>query len=279
MTEQSLLQRLQQYVASGKLELPVISPLALRIQALASDDDYDVSEAERLIQSDQIVTAEVLRAANSAFYAGLAEIKTVRAAVVRLSIQKVARLVFLVSERARYTAGSPQLQSLMATLWRHANTTASAAHWLAQKLNFRRVEETAFLGGLLHDVGHLVILKALDGIQAEQDINLEAETDFLTEVLGAAHTEIGYEFLKTWNIPEVYCRVARDHHKPECDSSDPVLLVVRLANAAASKMGISLTPEPSLVLNSLPEAQMLGAGDVMLAELEIMLEDTASETA
>jgi putative nucleotidyltransferase with HDIG domain len=278
MTELSLLQRLQQYIASGKLELPVISPLALRIQALASDSDYDMNEVERQIQSDQVVTAEVLRAANSAFYAGLAQIKTVRAAVVRLSIQKVARLVFLVSERTRYKAGTPQLQHLMATLWKHANATASAAYWLARKLNFRHAEETAYVGGLLHDVGHLVILRALDGIQAEQNINLEAEADFLTEVLAVAHTEIGFEFLKTWNIPDVYCRIARDHHKPECDSSDPALLVIRLANAAASKMGISLTPEPSLILNSLPEAQMLGAGDVLLAELEIMLED-ASETA
>jgi putative nucleotidyltransferase with HDIG domain len=277
MTELSLLQRLQQYIASGKLELPVISPLALRIQALAANDDYDMNEVERLIQSDQIVTAEVLRAANSAFYAGLAQIKTARAAVVRLSIQKVARLVFLVSERTRYKAGTPQLQRMMATLWKHANATASAASWLARKLNFRQAEETAFVGGLLHDVGHLVILRALDGIQAEQNIDLETEADFLTEVLAVAHTEIGFEFLKTWNIPDVYCRIARDHHKPECDSSDPALLVIRLANAAASNMGIGLTPEPGLILNSLPEAQILGAGDVLLAELEIMLED-ASET-
>jgi HD-like signal output (HDOD) protein len=277
MTELPLLQRLQEYIASGKLELPVISPLATRIQAMASDGDYDMSEVERLIQSDQVVTAEVLRAANSAFYAGLAQIKTVRSAVVRLSIQKIARLVFLVSERARYKVATPVLQRSMQILWRHANATATCAHWLARKLNFRPVEEAAFLGGLLHDVGHLVILRALDGIQAEQGIDLGADSELIQEVLSAAHMELGYDFLKAWNIPDVYCRIARDHHKEEYDSSETALVLVRLANAATSRMGISLNPDPSLVLNSLPETQVLGASDILLAEMEIMLEDTAGE--
>jgi hypothetical protein len=58
------------------------------------------------------------------------------------------------------------------------------------------------------------------------------------------------------------------------DVSRFALVCVRLANHATHKMGLSLQPNPSLVLGALPEAQCLNTSDIMLAELEIMLEDS-----
>lgn len=276
-SEPSLVERLKEFIDSGKLELPVVSSAALRLQALAAEPDFDMNEVERLVQSDQTLAAEVLRAANSAFYAGLTQIRTIRAAVVRLSIHRVSRLVFLASERSKYRAESPELARRIQALWLHASATATGAHWLLRRLNFRKLEDAGFLGGLLHDVGHLVILRALDGIQAEQKIRLDTDSELVDEVLTAMHAELGHQFLKGWNIPDIYCRIARDHHAEEFDPTDTLIVAVRLANRATSKLGMSLIPESGLILNSLPEAQCLGTSDVLLAEMEIMLEDAISE--
>lgn len=72
----------------------------------------------------------------------------------------------------------------------------------------------------------------------------------------------------------MYCRIARDHHSASFDPTDIPHMTVRLANYATSKIGLNLKPDTSIVLIATSEAQCLGAGDIMLAELEIMLEDS-----
>jgi len=50
-------------------------------------------------------------------------------------------------------------------------------------------------------------------------------------------------------------------------------LTLPVFNEAAAKMGASLEPNPAIILSGLPEAQCLNASDILLAELEIMMED------
>jgi hypothetical protein len=98
----------------------------------------------------------------------------------------------------------------------------------------------------------------------------------LDEILATAHTSLGFSFLKHWDIPEVYCEIARDHHATDFDPSKIPLVTVRLANNAGAKMGLSLQPDSAIFLSALPEAQCLNASDILLAELEIMMEDSLS---
>jgi HD-like signal output (HDOD) protein len=76
-----------------------------------------------------------------------------------------------------------------------------------------------------------------------------------------------------WNMPEVYCEVVRDHHLPEIKSSNMLLALTRLVDQACNKLGIGMCPNPTLVLFATIEAQLLGAKEITLAELEITIED------
>ena len=89
----SLLEKITRLFDSGKLELPVFNEAAAKVQALAMSDDVDAREVEKLILADQVLVAEVLRAANSPFFGGLSEINTIRNAIVRLGLQQVSRLL------------------------------------------------------------------------------------------------------------------------------------------------------------------------------------------
>ena len=91
-------------------------------------------EVERLILSDQVLVAEVLRAANSPFFGGLSMVHTVRTAIVRLGLKQVAQLALMASHRSTYEAKDPILRNMIRVLWGHASATALAANWLVRRL-------------------------------------------------------------------------------------------------------------------------------------------------
>ena len=84
---------------------------------------------------------------------------------------------------------------------------------------------------------------------------------------------MGAQLLETWGIPEVYAEIVRDHHVDELDEGRPLLSVVRLADQACARLGLSLVGDPGIELATLPEVHALGISETLLAELEIKLED------
>jgi HD-like signal output (HDOD) protein len=274
----SLLDRINKLIESGNLELPVFSAIALSLQDLASNDTLNAEEIERLITSDQAVAAEVLRMANSPFYGGLSTISTIRNAIVRLGLRQIHRLILLASQRAEYQARDRELGRILQQLWNHSSMTALGAQWIAERIQAKAIGEICFIGGLLHDIGQLVILRAIDEIKSGSETEEVISHSLIKEVMVAAHSQVGYNLMCHWNLPEIYQRIALNHHVDDFDSADMPLTIVRLANEATKKLGISLDPDNSIVLASTPEAHALKISDITLAELEIMLEDYLSET-
>lgn len=276
MTENaSLLDRIEELVDSGKLELPVFNKAAPKLQEWSTSDHVTTEDVEQLILSDQVLVVEVLRAANSPFFGGLSQIHTIRTAIVRLGLRQVAHLALMASHRATYQAKDENLQSMLRLLWTHASATALAAGWLANRLGFgEEIESEAFVGGLLHDVGKLVVLRGIDEIKSKKGNLRDLSAPLIAEILETAHSKIGYRFLRQGDIPEIYCEVARDHHEQDFDPTKIPLVCIRLANSAAAKMALSVQPNPSLILSALPEAKSLSASDILLAELEITMEDS-----
>ena len=124
------------------------------------------------------------------------------------------------------------------------------------------------------DIGKLFLLRALDAMQAAGSLPFEVSVELSHEVLTSFHCAEGYKFLKQWNLPNIYCEIARDHHRDDFDQFNIPLLLVRITNMVCVKLGIGNEHDPSIVLSSLPEALALRVKEVPLAELEVMLEDT-----
>ncbi|MFA7383152.1 MAG: HDOD domain-containing protein [Desulfurivibrionaceae bacterium] len=273
MTENvSLIDSIDQVINSADFNLPVFSDIAIKVRKMVSADDYNVQDVEKLIHSDQSLASEILRVANSPFYAGLSNVATVRDAAVRLGANQLADLVVLAAERNRYSAKNKEIDALMGKLWRHSVGVALAAQWLTKKLGYTVNINEVFLGGLIHDIGKLAALKAIDYIKAKEHINFPGE--LITQIVDSVHTLQGYNLAHKWRLPENYCAVIRDHHLEDIAPSNYMLLIVKVADSACTKLGINLNPDASIELAVLPEAHSLGIGEVLLAELEIMLEDT-----
>jgi len=268
-----LLAQLHAFATTRNITLPVFSDVARQLRDASQADVYDIAALEAAIDSDAALAAEVLRAANSAFFGGLSEAKTIRAAIMRLGLKEVANLAFMATEKNRYTARQPQIAVMMKVLWHHASACAMASSWLAKRMRLNMLTEEVFIGGLLHDIGKLYLLRVLDEMIAEHPRYADYPTALLHEVLQHAHTVEGHALLENWNLPSAYLVIVRDHHVENPDPGNIPLLIVRLANQACNKMGVGLKPDPSIVLEATVEAAALGVSDVALAELEIILED------
>ncbi len=268
----SFIDQIEEYLASGKATLPVFSSTAMQIQQELVKKEPDVKKVEQLINYDQSLTSEVLRLANSPCYRGLAEVKTIRAAVVRLGLQEVCRITLLASSKAQFNITDKSLKPLLKKLWQHAAGCALASHWLTKRCNYDDLVGQAFFAGLLHDIGKLAILIVIEQLKLNESAKM---TDaLLLEVLNTLHAKLGYTLMKSWNMPEQYCKIVRDHHLNDVDQKDSLLQIVRLADMTCHKLSIGVSVTEEMDLASLPEVKLLGLSELALAELEIMLEDT-----
>jgi HD-like signal output (HDOD) protein len=271
----SFVDEIERVIVSGEVTLPVFNPTALRVQQELVKKEPDSRVLEQLITGDQSLSSQVLRIANSAFYRGLAKIMTVKAAIVRLGMREIGRIVLLSASQNQFRSTDPEINRVMKTLWQHSAGCALAANWLAKRCKFADLSSHAFFAGLLHDVGKLFVLMVIEQVKSGNTALSMTNALFL-EALETLHTRQGFALMQQWHMPDQYCLIVRDHHEPDVDAKNYLLLIVRLADMACHKLGISLNPEPSLNLAATVEAGVFGLTEIDLAELEVMLEDTTS---
>ncbi len=269
----SFIDEVERVITAGEVNLPVFNPTALRVQQELVKKEPDTRILEQLITGDQSLSSQVLRIANSSFYRGLAKILTVKAAIIRLGMREIGRIALLSASQNHFRSTDPEINKVMKKLWQHSAGCAIASNWLAKRCKFADLGSQAFFAGLLHDVGKLFVLMVIE--QVKRTNRTLAMTDALfLEAIDTLHTQQGYALMQKWHMPEQYCIVVRDHHEPDVDTKNYLLLIVRLADMTCHKVGVSLSPDPSLNLAASIEAGTFGLTEIDLAELEVMLEDT-----
>ena len=271
--QESFIEIIDKQLTSSDARLPVFNSTAMRVQQEIAKEEPDIRLIEKLIVSDQSLTAKVLSVSNSSFYKGLNQVETVRNAIVRLGINEVSNIVMLVTHENNFRSKDPFVHGIMRVLWKHSVGCALGSNWLAKKSGLHGLAHEAFFAGLLHDVGKLFILTVIDDLKHSDNLEIQPSNSLLVEAMNSLHSHHGYSLMVHWNLPEKYCNIVRDHHTEEFDTKDMLQITVRLADKACRKMGIGMVEEQDLALVATPEAESLHISEVDLAQLEIMLED------
>jgi len=270
-SKESFIGIIQKHLNSDEAVLPVFNTPVHRIQQEIAKEEPNLDDIEKLIARDPALTGQVLRAANSAFYEGLTKVSTVHNALIRLG---TGELLMLLMQREDHGFIDSFCGDLMEKLWQHSLGCAIGSYWLARQCGLDASAHEAYIAGLLHDVGKLLLITVVENITRSGKKKMRPSNQLLHEVMENFHAEHGFLLLKNWNFPESYCKVVHEHHYEEVDPNDTLLIMVRLVDKACNKLGIGLSKDPSIILAATPEASLLGLSEVFLAELEITIEDT-----
>jgi len=224
--------------------LPALPAAVARVMQLTDDPKAGAADVARALASDQALAARMLKLANSAFYGASRRVSTVSEAVVTLGMRTTRNLVMATSCQEMLEGDVAGYALPRGALWRHSLACAFAAQALAGRARYRATEE-AFVAGLLHDIGKVVLSTYLKEQFAR--VLLRAQGGELTfaeaerETLGFDHAEAGARLLERWNLPSSLVAAVRHHHAP-LESPSPSLLpcLVHVADAICLTLGIGL---------------------------------------
>ncbi len=253
--------------------LPVLNPKGMEIQQEATKGVPDFKKLSALIRMDPTLTSQVLKTANSPFYRGLGDVETLKDAVIRLGQNEMVNIIMTTVLKQTFNTKIPLVKKYQTALWNHSVSCAVASSWLARHLAMEDLIAKAFIGGLLHDLGKLYLLTALEKIMESKPKGFAPSPQLIEKILTSLHADMGFDLLTKWNIPEQYRNIARDHHLEDFDATDILLPIIKMANIVCNKMEANNPEEDLSGIASSRDADILGITEIGIAELEIALED------
>jgi putative nucleotidyltransferase with HDIG domain len=224
------------------IDLPVFNPVALELLQLLSDPTVEIDRVTEIIQKDQSLALQVLRMANSSAYVGRIRSETIKDAVNRLGSKQITSLAMAASQAALHTSELSIVNAVMRDLWLHSHACALGCRSLAVSSGHRELADQAYLAGLLHDIGKLYLLKAMERIWLAQEIELDLDLETLLDVFSDMHVEQGVRIMNHWDIPPLYCAIVAQHHADVFDAADTLLAIVRLVNFNSMQYNLNLYP-------------------------------------
>jgi len=228
--------------------LPPFSPILHRLLRALGDEHVTYGQLAELIEKDTVLAGNILRLVNSALYGRRGTVASIPHAISLLGLMRLRNTVLTLSVAQLWTRVDTAPSWSMAQFNLHSVATAIMADLLAQRLP-ASYPEGAFVAGLLHDLGLLLIATGLPAEYSRIVQVLERENCTLAQaersVIGLDHAQLTAEALAKWNLPAPVQRAARYHFQPEPVEAGewPLSRTVWLANALVEISGITVQRE------------------------------------
>ena len=221
--------------------LPSVPALYQRLKKALEDEDVSSQQLGDIIQQDLGMTAKILKIVNSAFFGLRRTIQTPHEAVAYLGMETVKTLVLangIFGEAGHFKTRAFTLDDL----WHHSMSVASGAKAIATAEHAdRAIQEEAFVGGVLHDVGILVLAANFpDTYDRVADIVLQERMTLPAaeqSEFSVTHAEVGAYLLGLWGIPAPILKIVSMHHRPNLTekSGFSALLAVHAADVLSGR--------------------------------------------
>jgi putative nucleotidyltransferase with HDIG domain len=239
-------------------DLPTMPHVASLVMEKLSDPNATPKDLHKIISQDQALAARVLKIANSPFYGCARTVTNLTDALVVMGFDSIRSLV-VASAMHDFFKKFGLAEKL---LWEHSIGCGSIAKQVARRAKYSKIEE-AFLAGLLHDIGKVVLnLKMPDEmLKIVQNVYNNSSQSFLEleeKAFGFNHAQVGMLIARKWNFTDTIEEAIGCHHNPEEAKIMPVLsYVISLSNSICHKLEIGPTRKPDLDLSELREAKAL----------------------
>jgi len=207
-------------------EVPTFPEIVWNIERAIQGGGTSAQEVAMMIEEDVGISAGVLRLVNSPMhYSSLSgTIVSILDAVVRLGFKEVSQLATTIALIRAFKDTGHHLNPRQ--FWRHSFVVAVCGRHITElhpgAVKFG--EDEAYVAGLLHDVGSLLLDQSFpeffEQVAAEQRARACTWIEAERVALEMDHGEIGGQLLYQWNLPEAIIEAARWHHQPECAKAD-----------------------------------------------------------
>jgi len=256
--------------------LQLVPSVALKLLNLTNDDNAKIESLSRIIETEPVLAAKILKQVNSAAYALPNKITSINRAVTILGFSTVRQLALnLLLYNRLIKQNAPQIFDFL-FFWQHCLYVASLSKRIAVALKYPD-PDLIYTGGLLHDIGKVVLethgritySDFINSINKSGNSTLEEERRFF----GLTHADMGHVFCLEWQLPTSIMAIVAFHHNQPDDSSPYAkfkteIAIVSFANYIAWIQGIG-----SATYDSHPTLQkaVLETIDIDQLNLDVLL--------
>ncbi len=257
-------------LSGGHVDLPAFPEIAIRVRRVLSDPKASIDQVVRVVGSEPVLTARLLRISNSASLnrSGRA-VNDLRTAINRIGYNMVrsAAIAFALAQvrKSNRVAG---LERHLRELWQRSTLVAAFAYVLARTCSRVNPDE-AMLTGMMHGIGELYILtRTIDHPE------LPLHGPRFDDIVGEWHAPIGKAILENWGFSEATAAAVGEQHDLGREDAGPadlrdIIAIARLMAAHSPDYGGLLS-----ALNGLPASLRL---ELDGAKTLAMIEQSAGE--
>ncbi len=206
-------------------DIPPLPSVVFEVLKLAYSNDSSIRDVEKVLTHDSVLTAKILKVANSAYYAMGREVTSIHRALLLLGMEEVASIVTsaVLIEQLSFSADFFDCRRF----WNHSAMVGEIAKLFASSINefFEKkiIEEdmisVLFTAGILHDIGKIIVARYFPDLYMKSVYLARGKNIplYLAErqVMGVDHAEVGYEIGKRWNLPDILKNAIFAHHELE----------------------------------------------------------------
>jgi len=205
---------LHKRVSSSVEAFAPLPSVAMKVMSVVADPETTAKELETVLQGDISLVTAVLKLANSAFYGLRRQVISLRHALLLLGRSEVQGLVLSRVMFQAFKVPKGLQKDVMAGVWKHSLECALAAEYVAEQCGDEG--SVYFLGGMLHDIGKLLILQQfsteIEDMEHYSRLAKNEGVEVETALLGCGHNELGSQLLHRWMFPTLLVEMVQNHH-------------------------------------------------------------------
>lgn len=255
-------------LANGELDMPMLPKVTGAVIALTQDENSDMSQLSELIQQDQSLASRLMKIANSPAYCGVNPLTSLQQAISRMGMKVITEVALAASVGAKVFQVQGY-ENLVTYMWKHAVASSAWAKEIARIR--RRNVESAFMCGLLHQIGKPVALQAIVDIMNEESLVLTVEQT--QSLIQTYYITIGISLGHDWKLPNTVIESIEFHQ--DFDST-PHARQEAMICCAANQMATLLLADEAMDIDQIMQSDVMEKLNLYEEDLQKLIDKSST---
>lgn len=259
---------LNERIISGHLDLPMLPKVTGAVISLTQDESSDMTSLAELVQKDQALASRVMKIANSPAYCGVNPLNSLQQAISRLGMKVISEVALAASVGAK-VFNVLGFESVVSYMWKHSLASSAWAKEIARIR--RRNVESAFMCGLLHQIGKPVVLQTIVDITSVNSIDVTMED--IHSLIEEFYIPVGVAIGNDWALPHSVIESIEFHNNYDLA---PQASQEAMICSAANQLATFLLADEDINIESVMEQEVMEKLNLYEDDLQQLLNKSDS---